>query len=178
MYLRWKSKPFLDGIRSPNRYGTDPTADPATRSAASKFEFDTANGAVPCTAGQWFTVLQYRRARDNMLCNILLVDSEGTGGKRAAGSQFDSKLLFISQMEANIVLLRPTGLRGTSEQDRFLFDHKYLASKAMAHLPVNVQTQAHNVEYMMLLKVRAISTVSLGGYSSTIEDRLLQRPWC
>ena len=57
-------------------YRLDP-AEALWASEVEDFEFSTSAGDDMHTRGQWFTVLKYRRARDNVLCHVVVIDSEG-----------------------------------------------------------------------------------------------------
>lgn len=131
-----------------HRYRQDNSED---ADAANTFKFSAKGGMRTHTEGQWFTVLKFRRARDNLLCHILLVDTEGTGSINRQRAM-DDKLFFVARMESQILMFRDTDVGG-NDTAMILEHHLAVANKALKTLDATVQKAASAVEFLLSVGV-------------------------
>ena len=93
-------------------------AEDADAASTSNYEFYAAPGSAGVTKGHMFTVLKFQRALDNVLCHVLLVDSEGSDEEARAtfpGSRyFDYKLFAVAKMQSQILMIRPSDTNCTT----------------------------------------------------------------
>ena len=104
------------------------------------------------TRGQLFIVLKYRRPRDNIDCNILLVDSEGDSADRMV---IGKKLSILTRMEAQVVmhhLVESSMFFGFEEQ---LTGDRQKTDDVVRLLPADIQAQSSMrvVKHMFALRV-------------------------
>ena len=139
-----------------HRYRQDDAED-ADAASTSNYEFHAADGDHGVTKGHMFTVLKYRRARDNVLCHILLVDSEGSSDearKKSPGTKFDYKLFGVARMQSQILMIRPNKLNVASDNALLKDQTVVLENKtAKQILPTDVLDDIRNVEFILSLKV-------------------------
>ena len=132
-------------------------AEDADAASTSNYEFPAANLTKGVTKGHMFTVLNFRRARDNVLCHILLVDSEGSGDeerKASPGTKFDYKLYALARMQSQILMIRPTHLNSAHENAILEDQSIVLQSKSTKRiLPIDVLDDIENVEFILSLAV-------------------------
>lgn len=132
---------------------------PQNAAAAENFQFSTSDGLARHTKGEWFTVLQFHRARDNVLCNILLVDSEGTGDMlrdenfHPGGTAFSAMLFALASMQAQVLMAQFDP--GNSVHNRFLQAYQSHLERVLSSLPADVRAlpSVTNVKSMILLRV-------------------------
>lgn len=122
------------------------------------------------TKGPWFTVLKYKRARDNVLCHVLLVVSEGSDGlarTQSRSSTFDDKLFAVAKMQSQILMLHPRNLKashssfsdnldGSLRHDVSMIQmrkQKDAADSAVKRLPAKIEIDMHDVEYLLSIGV-------------------------
>lgn len=148
--------------------------DPDNAAAVEKFQFSIKSGGMPYqfhTKGQWLTVLRFRRARDHVHCNILLVDSEGTttskhGDKQGrknfrpsgsddginAVSAFDAMLFALATMQAQVFMFQWDPI---FVGDPYLVAYQKNAKTTLSSLPADMQTLSSvtNVERILIIGV-------------------------
>ena len=125
--------------------------------AAKTFKFATHCDAKRCTEGQWFTVLEFERY-DGVVCNVLLVDSEGLGDpgrqQNPATKSIDSKLFFVARTLSQIAMLHLDLLLHLHPRGYMAKLFTDAADDALSDLPPGVRKATQTVQYFVTLKVR------------------------
>ena len=105
------------------------------------------------TRGQLFIVLKYRRPRDNIDCNILLVDSEADSADRVV---IGKKLSILTRMEAQVVMhhLEEYYIATNFFEEQLTGDRKK-TDDVVRLLPADIQAQSSMrvVKHMFALRV-------------------------
>lgn len=132
---------------------------------ASTFHFSTKGGSDGHTEGQWFTVLKYQRA-DGVRCNVLLVDSEGSGDKKRGDNRrkLSYKLFTVARMQSQVLIIRPPGWNDCNF-DNDLSDRKEVADTTQWW---NGCSSTENVQYLLSFYVGKNQCGHLESYCSKV----------